>query len=36
MKSKAAKKIPPDMKILEKELIKIRTLMTEGATRSST
>lgn len=36
LKSKAAKKIPPDMKILEKELIKIRTLMTEGATRSST
>ncbi|MBM1186902.1 hypothetical protein [Pseudomonas lundensis] len=36
LRSKAAKKIPPDMKILEKELIKIRTLMTDGATRSST
>ena len=29
LRSKAAKKIPPDMKILEKELIKLRTLRTE-------
>ena len=36
LRSKAAKKIPPDMKMLEKELIKIRTLITEGATSGST